>query len=298
MPSKEARVILSHQRLVSQIRQRVAEYADKEWRGLGSWRDADVDRFVAKVTPVVETGQKQVYQLTQNYLDSIARLSGRTPAPTTTLAAYPRGVPIEEVYTRPFTHVWWKLSEGKNIGEAVEEAAARLDNLVSTDMQMANVLSGFDKLSGDKRAIGYLRVLNETDATCELCVIASTQRYSTEDLMPIHPGCQCDVAPLYSDEDAAAADEVNADRYAAAQERIAEQGVEGTHSSDTSFRDLTQIKVRDHGEVGPLLTWKDQAFTGPDDVPKPPTAQADGTIGGYRKTTPEELAATGKHWTN
>ena len=41
----------------------------------------------------------------------------------------------------------------------------------------------------------YRRVLTGRE-NCALCLVASTQRYWVEDLLPIHPGCDCNVQPL------------------------------------------------------------------------------------------------------
>jgi hypothetical protein len=32
------------------------------------------------------------------------------------------------------------------------------------------------------------------------------------------------------------------------------------------YRDAAQVRISDHGEYGPTLTWRDQAFTGAADI--------------------------------
>lgn len=181
----ERQVVLSHQRLVRIVRERITAYAQAQWTGLGSWRDADIDRFVARVVPAVESGQRQVANLTTSYLDSLARLAGISPRPPTQLATDLRGVPLSEVYRRPAVAVYTALSEGKPLDEGVRLGGLRLEQLIAMDMQMANVRASADRVSGDSRVIGYQRVLSPGE-NCALCAIASTQRYHREDLMPIH----------------------------------------------------------------------------------------------------------------
>jgi hypothetical protein len=186
--SPEARVVLSNAALVRQVRQRVTSYALSTWQGLPDYRDADIERFVAKVVPLVESGQKQTWQLTTAYLNALARLAG-VPVPKTS-AAVPtglRGIALEEVYRRPAVTVYSTLANGGSLIDGVRLGAERLNDLVATDMQMAKVHSAFERLSSDKRVSGYERTLDGPDP-CPLCVIASTQKYSRDDLAAIHPG--------------------------------------------------------------------------------------------------------------
>lgn len=187
MLAPEARVILNHQAALNRVRTRVEVFARSQWNGMGSWRGPDIDRFVARVVPVVESGQKQIGGLTNAYLASMARLSGLTPPPAKPMKTGKalRGIEPHEVYRRPGNATWYALSEGSSLDEAVRVGGTRLDELVSTDMQMAGVNAAFDALSGDERVVGYMRVINSGNP-CELCMLASTQRYTREDLMPIH----------------------------------------------------------------------------------------------------------------
>lgn len=272
--SSEARVILAHQRMLDEVRRRVVDYTQHEWAGLGSWHGADVDRFLARVLPVVETGQKQTYQLTTSYLDSIARLQGLEPVAPTKLPRllagqtkespraywFRRGVTREEVYRRPFEQAWWRLSEGDSLDSAVNAGADRLDQLAQMDMQMSNVQSAFDKLSGDKNVVGYMRILGGGES-CALCAIASTQRYHTEDLMEIHDRCDCTVEPIYGDEDPGQV--INEDRLQGMQDVLEQAGVK---YEGGEFKTDRSIRVQFHGETGPTLTWADQNFLSAADI--------------------------------
>jgi hypothetical protein len=249
----ERRVILSHQALVSRVRSRVIQYVKDTWRGLGSWRGADIDRFVGLIVPVVLSGQKQIGQLTNGYLDAMARLAGFTASPAIVprTGAALRGVDPTEVYRRPGRVIWNAISEGKPFAVALGLGSARLDQLLGMDMQLAQTSAAFDKISGDSRVVGYQRVLNSA-APCELCQLASTQRYWREDLMPIHDHCSCSVAPLYGDRDPGQV--INRDL------------LDQLNESSRATASIDDVAIRDHGEYGPVLTWKDQAFRGPEEV--------------------------------
>jgi len=257
----DRRVILSHQRLKQDVRRRIEAYIVGRWNNLGSWRDADVEQFVRQVVPVVLTGQKQTAQLTNAYLDSMARLAGVEPSPAQLAAmAYPRGIDPDEAYRRGATTLYTGLSNGDSFDEAYAASVRRLRDIVRADMQMAARDASHARISGDERVVGYRRVLSPGE-NCALCAIASTQRYRREDLMPIHSGCRCDVAPIYGTHDPGQV--IAGEQYESLTSAIDEQfGADGWDRN----RPSRHIRVQTHGEHGPVLTWKGQNFTGPDDL--------------------------------
>lgn len=206
MEPEVLRVVLGAQEQIAAVRARVLDYVTRTWTGLGSWHEADIDRFVQAVVPVVEGGQIQVAALTDAYLaqlestvlGTVARPVGMSPAQVTTQAL--RGVTAAEVYRRPGMTVWTALAEGKPLDEAVDGGLARLLDIAATDLQLAKRQTAQRVLERNDRVTGYRRVL-EGRRSCVLCVTASTQRYKRDQLLPIHGRCDCGVAPLYGDED-------------------------------------------------------------------------------------------------
>lgn len=254
----DRRLILNHQAMLAQIRERVRRYALARFGALSSYRDADMERFVAMIVPVIEAGQKQVSALTNAHMDALARAAGITPSAAVRLQYDLRnGVNTAEVYARPFQTVWWRLSEGDGLGSAVEAATQRLWAILATDMQLAQSMTAFAKISGDKRVVGWQRVLGEAES-CPLCAIASTQRYHRGDLQPIHDHCRCSVEPIYGDTNPGQV--INEERLASVQDQLKEQGYEYTAGG---FKTDRTIRVQNHGEIGPVLTWADHNFTGP-----------------------------------
>ncbi|SDT84991.1 hypothetical protein [Gordonia westfalica] len=191
MPESD-RLLIGYQQAVADVRARVMNYANAIWGGLPAFRDAQAERLIARLVPMVTAGQLQVANLTSSY---IARaVSGGVPLPVDRDGVTRgRGVDPELLYRRPFEQVWADLSESAPLDAAVAAGATRLMHLVATDMQMAKVRQADASLqaAGVK---AYRRVLNGPK-NCALCVIASTQRYHVGDLSPIHPGCDCSVAP-------------------------------------------------------------------------------------------------------
>lgn len=234
------------------------------WLGLGSWRDDDVDRWVADVVPRVSAAQQTVAGLTAAF---IAQSMGVAPADPIDVAGV-RGVPPAVVYRRPATTLYTGLAAGRSMGDALQAAAIRAVDIAVTDLQLANT----HQARASMTAAGvqfYQRVLVGPE-DCALCVIASTQAYRTGDLLPIHPGCNCDVEPLDPD----------TPRYEALDggDRVINPGLlEDTHARVAQFvgeadrggrsPDYRQLIVtREHGEYGPTLSWRSDRFTGPDDL--------------------------------
>jgi hypothetical protein len=172
------------------------------------------------------------------------------------------GIPKDIEYFRPFVQISKARADGKDIPQALQSGLARLNALTDTDLQMAKVRQAQISL----RAAGartYRRVTTSEDP-CDLCEIAATQIYYTDQLMPIHPRCSCDVVPDNTDDDQEEADRSFDGLSGPERDNTKELDEKDAPAKD--FRDL--LAVRQHGEVGPMLTWKDQNFLGPEDLPK------------------------------
>ena len=96
-----------------------------------------------------------------------------------------------------------------------------------------------------------------TPVNCALCYLASTQTYSTADLLPIHPGCDCGTAPV------AAGMRAQMDRNLSQTHEAVENRL-GVSDSGGRLPDYRKVLiVHEHGELGPVLAVRDQHFTGP-----------------------------------
>lgn len=239
----------------------------------GSWRDADAQAFVEQAAPAVEGAQQQMSLLTEAFLAAaLSDMFGGSAEPRGVQLPQPlRGVPLPEVYLRPFVTVWTALAGGKDLTTAIREGAHRLESIASTDLQLARTHTVQKATQGDRRARYFRRVLRGS-YDCALCVLASTQRYSKGELMPIHPGCDCSVEPLPGDVDPG---QIIDPKLLEAAHAAVTAGVgesdRGGRSPD--YRDV--IITRQHGELGPLLAVRRHDFTGPSDLPGSVTGTAD-----------------------
>lgn len=270
------------------IRTRVLAYLTALFAALGSYRTPDA--FLPDAVAAVDAGQRSTAALTAAYLSSLyGALSGSSLAPGsapigTLTDEVLRGVPATEVYRRPFVTLWTDLSHGTPFEDAVAAAQRRLSTLASTDLQLAATHTA-RTVMGSQRVLGYRRVLTG-DHHCGLCIVASTQRYHVADLLPIHPNCQCVVAPILGDRDPGRY--VNTAVLSGGNPMLeTPHGVSVYHGDNTievgdvlqSVHDAIKerfgvssraaagpidyrhvILTREHGELGPVLTVKDQHF--------------------------------------
>lgn len=261
------------------IRRRVVDYITRVWRGLSAYRDTDIDRFVAAVVPVVEGGQLQVAHLTDAYLAAVeTAVLGQRVAPVgvaadkvTTQAL--RGVAGADLFHRAGVTVWTALAEGAPFDQARDRGLNRAVMAARTNLQLARTHATRDVLGRKTGVVGYRRTLTGS-RSCALCVVASTQRYRKDRLMPIHPGCDCSVTPIWSDRDPGQVidpetlegiDEVLAERFGGDARRSTSTGERATKA--TGFDDARKMLVtHEHGELGPVLGVRGQHFTGPDDI--------------------------------
>ncbi|AKY02173.1 head maturation protease [Streptomyces phage SF1] len=249
--------------LSTSLRNRVVQFVLDAFDSLGGYRDADAAVFVEHVLPTVLAAQAQMGQITDAYLSAmIADMLGGAAAPTgVALDEALRGVDPAEVYRRPFVTTWTALSQGKAYAQAVDEGRTRLLSITETDMQLARTHAA--RQSMQRGGARYFRRALRGPGNCALCTIASTQRYRVENLMPIHPGCNCKPEPIVGNKDPG---QIIDERLL----REAHDAVAKTvGQSDTGGRtpDYRQVIItREHGEYGPLLAVRRHEFTGPSDV--------------------------------
>lgn len=275
-------VLLGYEAARAEVRRRLIAFAGAAWDGLGSYRDADIDRLVRIITPRVAGSQRAIQRLTDAYIAALAQEAG-----VGVVGGYPRhGVTPAEVYRRPGTAVYTALAEKKSLDQAVKLGRNRLISLVSTDLQLALRDQAAASFKGQGYT-GYRRVLTGAE-NCSLCVLASTQRYHVGDLAPMHPGCDCGVSPITASSDPGQV--INNDLLESLHEQI--QGQFGMNPDDRGGRGIygfdgkpvkvpgsatkrhpdgvnarySDVMIHQHGELGPVLTWRNQKFTGPADI--------------------------------
>jgi hypothetical protein len=251
------------------LRSRLLAVLGATWLGLGAWRTADMDRFLSTALPTVNGAQRLMGSLTDAYLSRVVGALTDAPSlpvglPTSVVSGHGlRGAAPAEVYKRPFVTTWTALSHGQSLDAAVKQGGERLRSVASTDLQLAKTHSATAAMQRMPRVTGYRRVPDAT--ACALCLIASTQRYRKADLMPIHPGCGCDVAPLVGTEpQGQVIDRDLLNRvHNAVREKFGTQNFSAGEIGTTGLKYRDLIVTHHHGELGPVLAIRGQHFDGP-----------------------------------
>jgi hypothetical protein len=229
-----------------------------------------VKTFQKRTLPIILAGERRVATLTASYLEQLykevddhaRRVRLDLDAVTGTSL---RDVDPSDVYERPFKEVWLALSNGEPLDAAVDRGAHRLETLVKTDLQLARTHTVRD-VSGDLPKFEYTVRELQGEYDCALCMIASTQRYRKRDLAPIHPGCDCLVKLVTADEDPGQV--IDEDRLEKIHDAV--EAAIGTFDRGGRAVDYRKIIIsREHGEIGPVLGYRGQRFTGPDDITLP-----------------------------
>ena len=272
-----------YNRLNTRLVRGAGALAGNVFRQLGSWRDDDIARYLNIVGPQIDGLKLQAANLQAAYYQEVAKANGEsfTPQPVRsqdlTDQTLRNGPSPQEVYRRPFVEVYTALAGNQLLRTAVERGAARASSLAETDIQLASRQAGFKQRQGNNNIVGYRRVLTGSE-NCALCAIASTQRYRKNDLKPIHPGCDCGEEPIYGDFDPGQViDQTGLDSIHEAlqqqlgvrdyQARDAGIGKTVQYGDNVRLADFTEIiATREHGEYGPTLVWRDQRFTGPNQI--------------------------------
>jgi hypothetical protein len=272
-----------YNRLNTRLVRGAGNLASNVFRQLGSWRDDDVPRFIELVGPQIDAIKLQAAQLQTVYYQEVAKANGEAFTPVAvrssdlTEQVLRNGAERVEVYRRPFVEAYTALASNELLRTAVERGAARVSSIAETDVQLASRQAGLKQRQGNNNIVGYRRVLTGSE-NCALCAIASTQRYRRNNLKPIHPGCDCGEEPLYGDFDPGQViDQGGLDSIhealqsqlgvSDANARDASIGKFVQYDDNTRLADFTEVIVtREHGEYGPTLAWRDQNFTGPNDI--------------------------------
>jgi hypothetical protein len=271
-------IAAAYQRQTRALRDQVEQYIEALWRSLGIYRDPQKATFVKEITPVILGAEKQMLSLTSAYMASNRQLTiggTSTPARVTpsklTGSATRNGVSPEEVYGRPFHKVWRDLGNNVEPDRAIARGLTNAKQAASSDLQRTKVLTSQEIISGDPKATWFERIL-EGSHSCGLCIVASTQRYRKQKLLPMHPGCDCGVQCHYGDpsqeplnlprlQDVHQAIENTFGQSSSAAREIPDTYVDG---KPVKYKDV--LVVHEHGELGPVLAVKGHRFTGPDDL--------------------------------
>lgn len=248
MPSPEQVLALRYTRQHNRIRTASAAAVGRAWDSLADLDDRAAERFAAAAATLSTAAQAEAAANLDGYLGLLLNASPvGIDLDTVTGAAVRAGAEPADVYLRSIITARAKVSEGGSFVDAMRAGRVRAVSTAETDVALTQRAA----MASEERIVGYRRVL--TGKSCGLCGTASTQRYHSGQLMPIHNRCDCGVAPIMGKKDPGHVINKQLLSDLKKSERF-----EGTARHLTVTEDgtveLPKIAVHQHDELGPVLT--------------------------------------------
>jgi hypothetical protein len=244
MPSS---LTLTYQDALRRTRNAVGDAVGAHWDALGHYDRGDVPRFTKAVIPVVKAGQARAVALSGAYLAKLTQQQlPALNAAAVSGAAVRNGVAPEDVYSAPFVNVWTSLQNEGDWANAVASGRARaiasalMDVALSTMasyVEFGKVTAGADDSSN---VVAWRRVAEP--GCCDFCQSIDGAHTGPDQPQPLHNRCGCTAEPIYGRSRPAA------DTFL------------------TPGAIFGSTVIREHGELGLVVTQKGDAFTGPSDL--------------------------------
>lgn len=245
------------------LEDRVVAQVVQQFDELDDWYDHQaITRVADRAGQLVRASSQATASRTDAYITRIfTEMLGGSPTPAGALrivAPLRDGVSRwETVYGRIADTVRLEVSRGKPIDDAVKIGFDRADAIVRTDLSLARRAQWKQSITANPNANGYRRVIHpemSKTGTCGLCIAAADRWYSRSTLLPLHGRCKCSVLPITTalDPGRTLNDADLAEVYASA---------DSTKAADLK---RVRIAVREHGELGPVLTDARNHWRGPE----------------------------------
>ena len=157
-----------------------------------------IDGFLDQMVPMSLAAQQALALSLLGYLSAVTGERAVLDLDAVTGdAVRPEG--MRHSWSIPFFTLYAALGAGVAFAEGYARARADVETQARTDLAFAQSAT-MSALGGDlEQVTGYRRVV--AGAGCEFCAEASASRYRAGDLMPLHPGCVCSVAPILGSDD-------------------------------------------------------------------------------------------------
>lgn len=206
MPPQPEPLIVAYRDRYNRLRTQAGLVVAQLWDRLDGVDVIEAERFASQAAAVSSAAQGATASAVDGYLAAVLRLVTGDPASvagidpqTVSGAAVRAGATPEDVYLRPVITARTALSKGRTFSEAMAAGKARAVATAEMDVSLTQRATTMEILSSNDRVVGYRRTL--TGVSCPLCQVASTQRYRTDELMPIHNHCDCGVSPIIGQRD-------------------------------------------------------------------------------------------------
>jgi hypothetical protein len=239
-----------------------ATAAASAWQSFTGWyTPAEIATISQEMAATSLAAQEIVAGVVTEYVAQVVAAVGEKPrivVPPVATPAIRNGIDLELVHARPARAYRVEFAKDQDVDAAIMAAYERELALLETDLMLA-ARDAEHQAMLDLEVTHYRRVLRpelSKTGSCLLCVAASLEIYSIDDLLPLHVHCKCRTMPIIDGNDPA--EQLNEE-----DRRRAYKEAGTTNRQDLSNR---RVKVNEHGELGPVLTVAGHRFTGPDDL--------------------------------
>lgn len=244
----------AYQGELKRIRDAVAARAAAAWAALPDYRDDQIPDFLASTLPVIEAGQQRAVALTSAYLSRTLDMTAVALDVASLVGANIRGgVDPSEVYTRPFVTTWASI-ESLGFDAAVAKGLSRLTGTVHMDVAMSarNSLLAFRDQAGDQAGGGIVAWRRVADpGCCDFCRRIDGAHTGPTEPQPLHNRCGCTAEPI-----------TRTGRLSPTSGPVMRVGSVIGHGD-------VATEIREHGELGPVITAASDSFAGPGDLDVP-----------------------------
>lgn len=188
----------AHRRFVL-LQDTIGALMEDAWLTYANLDEVAAARFTTAASTIVEGGLRQVAGVAAGYTSTADAILGQSadiviPAPTIR-----QGVPPADVYQRSIIEARRLIASGSSYADAMRGGQLRAVATAKTDMSLGNRAAMAQAKLARPWVVGYRRTL--TGKSCAFCALASTQRYTRAELLPLHPSCDCGIAEIYGTTD-------------------------------------------------------------------------------------------------
>lgn len=189
----------AHHRRLLGLQEATAEVIGDAWDTFANLDDVAAAQFTAAADVVVQQASRSTSTIAVAYMQANDRIIGETADLVPIVPTIRNGTPAAQVYQRSIVEARRRVAAGAPYDEAMASGRTRAMMTARTDVSLANRAEITRGGIARPWVVGYRRVL--TGQSCGFCGLASTQRYRSADLLPLHPGCDCDVAEIFGTAD-------------------------------------------------------------------------------------------------
>lgn len=180
---------------VAVLRRLLGATAVQAYDELSDYGQTELDAYLDRLVPLSLAAQKALATNLGGYLRAVSGDEEDEPLDLDDVTGDAiREDGLRRHWSIPWFAMWGALGAGVALAEAVADTRALFRTQAEMDLALAQAAT-MARLAPQFGLVGYRRVL--VGDGCKFCTEASGQLYRASELMPLHAGCNCSVAPIF-----------------------------------------------------------------------------------------------------